>query len=154
MRVCVTVRIISLVNARVVHALFESTLPLVITAVLLVFFCLTSKQNGGNMKLGMVYLVIAAGLMVTGSTYAADMPPEGKSKCGACHAIDKKIVGPAFNDVAAKYKGDKNATSKIAASITKGGSFGWKLGVMPPKGLGATDTEIKSMAAFIAGLAK
>lgn len=106
------------------------------------------------MKLSMMQMVMAAGLMVAGSTLAADMPPEGKAKCGACHAIDKKVVGPAFKDVAAKYKGDKEAASKIAASIAKGGSFGWKLGVMPPKGMGATDAEIKSMAAFIAGLAK
>ena len=106
------------------------------------------------MKLSMMQMVLAAGLMVAGSTLAADMPPEGKAKCGACHAIDKKVVGPSFNDIAAKYKGDKEAVSKIAANITKGGSFGWKLGVMPPKGLGATDAEIKSLAAFIAGLAK
>jgi len=106
------------------------------------------------MKLGITHIVMAAGLMVAGPTLAADMPPEGKAKCGACHAIDKKVVGPAFNDVAAKYKGDKEAASKIAASITKGGSYGWKLGVMPPKGLGATDAEIKSLAGFIAGLAK
>lgn len=106
------------------------------------------------MKLGMAHMVMATGLVVAGPALAVDLPSEIKTKCGACHAIDKKVVGPAFNDVAAKYKGDKNAASKIAASITKGGSFGWKLGVMPPKGLGATDAEIKNMAAFIAGLAK
>ncbi len=106
------------------------------------------------MKLSIVQMIMAAGLMAAGSALAADMPPEGKVKCGACHAVSKKVVGPAFIDVAAKYKGDKEAVSKIAASITKGGSYGWKLGVMPPKGLGATDAEIKSMAAFIAGLAK
>ena len=106
------------------------------------------------MKSIIVSMVAAAGLVVAGSALAADMPPEGKAKCGACHAVDKKIVGPAFNDVAAKYKGDKDAASKIAANVTKGGAFGWKLGMMPPKGLGATDAEIKSMSEFIAGLAK
>ncbi len=92
--------------------------------------------------------------MVAGSALAADMPAEGKAKCGACHAIDKKVVGPAFNDIAAKYKGDKDAVSKMIANITKGGEFGYKLGKMPPKGLGANDAEIKIMAEFIAGLAK
>ena len=106
------------------------------------------------MKSIIVSMVAAAGLMVAGSALAADMPAEGKAKCGACHAIDKKVVGPAFNDVAAKYKGDKDAASKIAANVTKGGSFGWKLGSMPAKGMGATDAEIKSMSEFIAGLAK
>ncbi len=106
------------------------------------------------MKSIIVSMVAAAGLVVAGAALAVDMPAEGKAKCGACHAIDKKVVGPAFNDVAAKYKGDKDAASKLAANITKGGSFGWKLGSMPAKGMGATDAEVNSMAAFIAGLAK
>jgi len=106
------------------------------------------------MKSIIVCMIAAAGLMVVGPASAVDMPAEGKVKCGACHAVDKKVVGPAFMDVSAKYKGDKDAVSKIIASITKGGSFGYKLGTMPPKGLGATDAEIKTMAAFIAGLAK
>ncbi len=106
------------------------------------------------MKSIIVSMVATAGLMVAGSALAVDMPASGKAKCGACHAVDKKVVGPAYNDVAAKYKGDKDAVSKIIASATKGGEFGWKLGKMPPKGLGATDAEIKEMAEFIAGLAK
>ena len=85
---------------------------------------------------------------------AVDLPAVGKAKCGACHSVDKKIVGPAFKDVSAKYKDDKDAAGKIAASITKGGSFGWKLGVMPAKGMNASDADIKTMAEFIAGLAK
>ncbi len=106
------------------------------------------------MKSIIVSMVAAAGLMVAGSALAADMPAEGKAKCAACHAIDKKVVGPSFNDIAAKYKGDKDAASKMAANIAKGGSFGWKLGTMPPKGMGATEAEIKSMSEFIVGLAK
>ena len=106
------------------------------------------------MKSIIASMVAAAGLVVAGSALAVDMPAEGKAKCGACHTIDKKVVGPAFNDVAAKYKGDKDAASKIAANITKGGSFGWKLGSMPAKGMGANDAEVKSMSEFIAGLAK
>ena len=106
------------------------------------------------MKSIIVSVIAAAGLMVAGSALAAEMPAVGKAKCGACHAVDKKVVGPAYNDVSAKYKGDKDAVSKMIANITKGGAFGYKLGTMPPKGLGATDDEIKTMAEFIAGLAK
>ena len=106
------------------------------------------------MKSIIVSMVAAAGLMVAGSALAADMPADGKAKCGACHSVDKKGVGPAYNDVAAKYKGDKEAVSKLIASITKGGAFGWKLGMMPPKGLGANDAQIKEMAEFIVSLAK
>src|SRR5208283_3994445 len=99
-------------------------------------------------------IVATAGLVIVGSALAVDMPAVGKAKCGTCHAVDKKVIGPAFMDVSAKYKGDKDAASKIAASINKGGSFGWKLGNMPPKGMGANEADIKTMSEFIAGLAK
>jgi len=106
------------------------------------------------MKSIIVSMVATAGLVIAGSALAADMPADGKSKCGACHAIDKKLVGPAWNDVAEKYKGDKDAASKIAANVTKGGEFGWKMGKMPANGMGATPEQVKSLSEFIAGLAK
>jgi cytochrome c len=93
-----------------------------------------------------------AGLMVAGSAMAVDMPAEGKAKCGACHSIEKKVVGPAWKDVAAKYAGQADAEKTLVEHITKGGQFGWKFGTMPPKGMGATDAEIKSLAKFIVGL--
>ncbi len=104
------------------------------------------------MKSILVSMTVAVGLMAADSAMATDMPVAGKTRCGACHSIDKKMVGPAWIDVAKKYKGDPNAASKIAANITKGGEFGWKMSKMPPKGMGATDAEIKSLAEFIAGL--
>ncbi|MFA6970258.1 MAG: c-type cytochrome [Gallionella sp.] len=104
------------------------------------------------MKSIIVSMTVAAGLMVAGSAMAVDMPAVGKAKCGACHAIDKKVVGPSWNDVAKKYAGDKDAESKIAANVTKGGAFGWKFGTMPPKGMGASDAEIKELSKFIVGL--
>lgn len=106
------------------------------------------------MKSSILSMIAAASLIIAGTSLAADMPAAGKSKCGTCHALDKKTVGPSYMDISAKYKGDKDAASKIAASVAKGGSFGWKLGAMPPKGLGANDAEVKAMAEFIAGLAK
>jgi cytochrome c len=104
------------------------------------------------MKSIIASIAVAAGLMIAGSAMAVDMPANGKAKCGACHAVDKKVVGPAWADVAKKYAGDKDAESKIAASITHGGAFGWKMGNMPPKGMGASDADIKDLAKFIAGL--
>lgn len=104
------------------------------------------------MKSIIVSVAVAAGLMVAGSAMAVDMPADGKAKCGACHKIDSKLVGPAWNDVAKKYAGDKDAATKIAASITKGGSFGWKMGVMPAKGLGANDAQVTALAKFISEL--
>jgi cytochrome c len=93
-----------------------------------------------------------ASLLLAGNALAVDMPKEGKAKCGACHAIDKKVIGPAWKDVAAKYAGKADAEQTLIANITKGGAFGWKLGMMPPKGAGAKDDEIKSLAKFIVEL--
>lgn len=93
-------------------------------------------------------------LIISVASLAADLPAAGKAKCGTCHAIDKKVIGPSYMDISAKYKGDKDAAAKIAANVTKGGSFGWKMGVMPAKGMAANDAEIKSMSEYIAGLAK
>ena len=101
-----------------------------------------------------VIMVAITGLIISNYALAVDMPAEGKTKCGTCHAIDKNIFGPSFMAVSEKYKGDKDAASKIANSITMGGSFGWLLGSMPAKGLGANDSEIRFLSKFIADLAK
>ncbi len=93
-----------------------------------------------------------AGLMIAGSAMAVDMPADGKAKCGACHAIDTKKVGPSWNDVAAKYKGKPDAEKTLITNITKGGQFGWKMAAMPPKGMGANDAQIASLAKFIVEL--
>ncbi|MDD5300008.1 MAG: c-type cytochrome [Gallionella sp.] len=109
--------------------------------------------NGDNMKSFIVSMVATTGLMVAGFAVAADMPPEGKKFCSACHNVEGKKMGPGFTDVAKKYAGDKDAAGKIAASITKGGAFGWNMGMMPAKGMGAGDADVQSLAKFIAGLA-
>jgi cytochrome c len=104
------------------------------------------------MKKCVLSIVATVGLFAAGSASAVDMPADGKAKCGACHSIEKKMVGPSWKDVAAKYSGDKDAASKIAANVTKGGAFGWKMGTMPAKGLGANEAQIKSLSQFIADL--
>ena len=55
-----------------------------------------------------------------------------KKNCMACHAVDKKLVGPAYKDVAAKYAKDKDASKKLAEKIIKGGSGVWGPVPMPP----------------------
>jgi cytochrome c551/c552 len=58
-------------------------------------------------------------------------------------------------DIAAKFKGDGDAVNKLVAAIAKGGKSRWNASMgMPPKGMGATDAEIKAMAEYIAGLAQ
>ena len=76
-----------------------------------------------------------------------------RSNCLLCHKIEYKLVGPAWNDVAAKYKGDSKAAVTIASHIIAGGRFGWNFGTMPPRGGTAiSDAEIASLARFIASL--
>ncbi len=113
------------------------------------------------MKSIITSMAVAAGLMIAGSAMAVDMPPEAKSgACAMCHAIDHKIMGPAWKDVAVKYKDDKNAAKTISASITKGLKDDpyWKakgiMGQMPAKGNAgkATDAEIEALGKFIAAL--
>lgn len=103
------------------------------------------------MKSVVISMVAAAVLMAAGSAMAVDIPAEGAT-CKACHKIDGKQVGPGFKQVAEKYKGDADAVNKLVANITKGGVFGWKFGVMPPKGMAKSDADIRKMAEFVAGL--
>ena len=55
-----------------------------------------------------------------------------KDGCAACHSIDKKIVGPAYVDVAAKYKGDKDAVAKLTKKVKDGSTGVWGPIPMPP----------------------
>ncbi|MFA6920301.1 MAG: c-type cytochrome [Gallionella sp.] len=103
------------------------------------------------MKTILVSLSVAS-LMFAGSAMAVDMPADGKTKCGSCHSVEKKMVGPAWKDVAAKYKGQADAEKTLIANITKGGQFGWKMGAMPAKGMGANEAQIASLAKFIVEL--
>jgi cytochrome c len=71
------------------------------------------------------------------------------SKCFACHAVDKKLVGPAWKEVAAKYRGQKDAEAKLITKIAKGGSGVWGLTAMPPNAPRVAENDIKALAHFI-----
>ena len=95
-----------------------------------------------------------AGLMVAGSAMAAEMPALAKKmNCTACHTIDKKMVGPAWKDVAAKYKGQGDAMDKLMVKVSKGGSGNWGTMPMPANdAAGTKQAEIKELVTFILGL--
>lgn len=101
-----------------------------------------------------IVIVLAAGLMATGSIHAAEMPELAKkNNCVICHAIDKKVIGPAWAEVSKKYKGDPGAAARLNAKIIKGGSGVWGNQPMPgyPQ---VKDAERKELVSFILGLAK
>lgn len=75
-------------------------------------------------------LILLAAVFAAPAVYAnADLAQ--KKNCMACHATDKKLVGPAYKDVAAKYAKDKDAVKKLAEKIIKGGSGVWGPVPMP-----------------------
>jgi cytochrome c len=98
---------------------------------------------------------IASLLVIVGTIAAAPAfaNPElaQKKACTACHAIDKKVIGPAFKDVAAKYAGDKEAADKLAKKVQKGGTGVWGTAVMPANPQ-VSDAEAKELVTWILGL--
>ncbi|MDO8350597.1 MAG: c-type cytochrome, partial [Gallionella sp.] len=75
--------------------------------------------------------------------------------CTACHAIDKKVVGPSFMDIAKKYKGDATAEAKLIAKVSKGGAGVWGSMPMPANdAAGKKQDQMKEVVQFVLGLAK
>lgn len=68
-----------------------------------------------------------------------------KSGCLACHSVSTKIIGPAYRDVAAKYKGDKTAEAKLIAKVKLGGSGVWGPIKCPANGTHVKDEDIKTV---------
>jgi cytochrome c len=83
-------------------------------------------------------------------TASADEGLAKSKACLACHQIDKKVVGPAFKDVAAKYKGDKGAADMLATKIKGGGKGNW--GQIPMPAQNVTDDEAKKLANWVLSL--
>ncbi len=88
-----------------------------------------------------------AALLVAG-TASADLALAKKSGCMACHAIDKKVVGPAWNDIGAKYSNESDGKASILASIQQGSRGKWGKIPMPPQGR-LTTKNAEKLAAFI-----
>ncbi|NML45193.1 c-type cytochrome [Ramlibacter sp. G-1-2-2] len=93
-------------------------------------------------------LLALAALAAVSAPALADQALATAKNCMACHAIDKKLVGPAYKDVAAKYAGQKDAVDKLANKIMKGGSGVW--GPVPmPANSQVNEAEAKKLAAWV-----
>jgi cytochrome c len=95
---------------------------------------------------------LVALLALVGTTLAApafaNQELAQKKNCMACHAVDKKVVGPSYKDVAAKYAGQKDAADKLAEKIQKGGSGVW--GPVPmPANTQVSAAEAKQLAQWV-----
>jgi cytochrome c len=96
-----------------------------------------------------LFALVAA--VVVAAPAMADEALAKSKNCMACHAVDKKVVGPAYKDVAKKYAGQKDAADKLAAKVIKGGSGVW--GPVPmPANAQVNDAESKKLVAWILSL--
>ncbi len=97
-------------------------------------------------------LLLAALLVAAAPAWAqsgADLA--AKKNCLACHQTDKKLVGPSYKAIAAKYAGDKGAAEMLATKIVKGGSGVW--GPVPmPANPQVSDAEARQLAAWVLSL--
>ena len=100
------------------------------------------------MKRTLITCALSATALLSAAPAFADLALATSKNCMACHAIDKKVVGPAYKDVAAKYKGDKTAADKLAAKVIKGGSGSW--GAVPmPANPQVNEADAKKLVAWI-----
>lgn len=98
------------------------------------------------MKTASIGYFIAAGLFSTAAMASADL---AKAKnCMACHAMDNKVVGPGYKEVAAKYAGQKDAEDKLVQKVLKGGAGAW--GPVPmPANPQVSDAEARTLVKWI-----
>lgn len=96
-----------------------------------------------------ILLTVAAAAGILAAPVAqADEALLKKHNCTACHQMDKKLVGPAYNEVAKKYKGQKDMVAKLVEKVKKGGQGAWGSVPMPPNPA-VPDADIRKMVAYI-----
>jgi cytochrome c len=90
----------------------------------------------------------AAAAVVLAAPARADEALARKYNCLACHQVDKKVVGPAYKDIAKKYKGKSGAAALLAEKVKKGGSGTWGPIPMPPNAA-VPDADLKKLVDWI-----
>jgi cytochrome c len=99
-------------------------------------------------NLAVAALVAGFGMLTTAAPALASAELAKQKNCLACHAADKKLVGPAYKDIAAKYKADKNAQAALAKKIREGGVGVW--GQIPmPANPQVNEQEAQTLAKWV-----
>ena len=99
------------------------------------------------MKFAVLALSLAAGAVSSLPAQASEELAK-KYMCLTCHTVDKKLVGPSYHDVAAKYKGDKGAEAKLVEKVKKGGAGVWGPTAMPPNAA-VSDADLHALVKWI-----
>jgi cytochrome c len=118
--------------------------------------CFLITFGGDRMKALLMMVAAAGSLLVATQAGAVDAAAAQalaqKSGCLACHSVDKKIIGPAYKDVAAKYKGNKDAEAMLIAKVSKGGSGVWGPMPMPANSPQVSAENIKTLVQWVLSL--
>ena len=99
------------------------------------------------MKAVLMGIMAAGAIVMTGAAQASEELAK-KSGCLACHATDKKLVGPSYKDIAAKYKGQADAEAKLVKKVKEGGKGVWGEIPMPPNAA-VKDEDIKTLVKWV-----
>jgi cytochrome c len=100
----------------------------------------------------LISALVASALMVSAPAFASKEIAT-KNACMGCHAVDKKVVGPSYKDIAAKYKGQAGAVDKLAKKVKAGGSGVW--GPIPmPANAAISEADAKTVTKWILDGAK
>jgi len=97
-----------------------------------------------------IVIALAAALAFVGAAQASEELAK-KNNCTACHKVEGKLVGPAYKDVAAKYKGDAKAEAMLIDKVKKGGMGVWGPIPMPPNAA-VKDEDIKAIVKWVLSL--
>jgi cytochrome c len=96
-------------------------------------------------------LLVLAALAAVSAPALSDQALASAKNCMTCHAVDRKLVGPGYKEVALKYAGQKEAVDKLAVKIIKGGAGVW--GPVPmPANPQVSEAEAKKLAAWVLSL--
>jgi len=93
-------------------------------------------------------LFVSAGLLASAGNALASEALAKKHNCLACHAVDKKLVGPSYKDVAAKYKGNAKAEAMLIEKVKKGGVGTWGQVPMPPNA-NVKDADVATLVKWV-----
>lgn len=92
----------------------------------------------------------ALSAVLLGAPASASQQIATKAGCTACHAVDKKLVGPSYRDVAAKYRGRADAAALLAERVRKGGKGVWgQVPMLPVDAAKISDADLKAVIAWV-----
>lgn len=94
-----------------------------------------------------IYLVSLSAVLASFPA-SADLALATAKNCMGCHAVERKVLGPSYKDVAAKYRDDKSAPDKLVSKVLKGGSGAWGTVVMPANPQ-VSEADAKKLVAWV-----